>query len=201
MTRFYRLFHAIIHPIAHILFPHRAVGVENVPEGGAILCANHANAVDPGIIALCLPRKTRIRFMGKAELFEKPLLRWFLSSLGGFPVKRGETDIKAMKTSIRCLQEGDKLVLFPEGTRVAKEGDAEAKAGAVMLAARTGVPIVPIHCGEKKKFLHKTTVIFGEPYTLTFAGRRPTAEENQRFADELLDKIYALKKSAKQQSK
>ena len=100
-----------------------------------------------------------------------------------------------MKTALKCLQSGEKLVIFPEGTRVEEAGDASAKTGAVMLASRTGVPIVPVYCGEKRKFLRRTTIVFGTPYQPQFAGRRPTAEEQRRCAEELLEKIYRLKEA------
>ena len=60
------------------------------------------------------------------------------------------------------------------------------------MAARTGVPMVPVYCGPRHKFLRRTTVVFGEPYTPVIAGRRPTAEENRQAAEEILRRIYAL---------
>ena len=98
-----------------------------------------------------------------------------------------------MKTAMKCLQEGQKLVVFPEGTRVDQEGEASAKGGAVMLATRTGVPMVPVYCGGKKKFFRRETIVFGTPYCPVITGRRPTPEENRQIAEELMERIYALK--------
>ena len=100
-----------------------------------------------------------------------------------------------MKTAMKCLQEGQKLIVFPEGTRVEEEGGASAKGGAVMLSTRTGVPMVPIYCGGKKRLFRRDTVVFGEPYSPVIAGRRPTPEENREIAEELMERIYALKES------
>lgn len=47
MTRFYRIIYAIAAPIIHLLFPCRTVGLEDLPEEGALLCANHASGWDP----------------------------------------------------------------------------------------------------------------------------------------------------------
>lgn len=55
MNRFFHIVYLIIKPIVAILFPHRVVGLENLPEGGALLCANHASGWDPVLIAVCLP--------------------------------------------------------------------------------------------------------------------------------------------------
>ena len=192
-TRFYRGAYSVIRPIFRLLFPFRVEGLERLPEGGAVLCANHNHALDPVLVAVALPKDAGLRFMAKKELFRNGILRWFLLRVGAFPVDRENNDVQAMKTAMKCLQGGEKLLLFPEGTRVSSEGDASAEGGAVMFATRTGVPMVPIYCGEKHKFFRRTRVVFGEPYLPAWEGRRPTAEENHLFAEELLRRIYALK--------
>jgi len=193
MNWFYRVVYFIGKPFFRLLFPFRVRGLEGLPPGGAVICANHASAVDPLMVAAALPGRTCPRFMGKAELFKKPFAAWFFRKAGVFPVQRGKADLAAMKTALQCLKGGEKLLIFPEGTRVEEEGDTSAKAGAVMLAARTGVPIVPVYCGERKKFLRRTTIVFGAPYAPEFAGRRPTSEEQRGCAEELLHRIYRLR--------
>ncbi len=193
MNLFFHWVYIIVKPLVRLIFPFRSVGTENVPEGGALLCANHASGWDPILIALALPNDSRISFMAKEELFRNRILRWLLIKLGGFPVKRGGNDLSAMKTSLKVLGNGDRLMVFPEGTRVEKEGDTEAKGGISVMASRTGVPIVPIYCGGKKKPFKKYTIVFGEPYTPQFAGRRPTSEENQHIAEEVLRRIYEMR--------
>ncbi len=192
MNRFFHFIYILVRPLIRLLMPFRAVGVENVPEGGALLCANHASGWDPILIALALPNDSNLSFMAKEELFRNPLLRWLLKKLGGFPVNRGGNDLAAMKTALKTLSGGRRLLVFPEGTRVEKEGDAQAKGGITMMATRTGVPIVPIYCGGKKKFFHRYTIVFGQPYTPSIEGRRPTQEENRQIAEEILRRIYAM---------
>lgn len=192
MTRFYRIIYAIAAPIIHLLFPCRTVGLEDLPEEGALLCANHASGWDPILIALNLPKDARLTVMAKDQLFRIPLLGFFLKKLGIFPVKRGGNDLTAMKTAMKVLSGGNRLLVFPEGTRVDGQGDAEAKGGVTMMAVRTGVPMVPVYCGGKHKFLRKTTIVFGEPYVPVIAGRRPTPDENRAIAQEIMDRIYSL---------
>ena len=192
MTKFYRIIYAIAAPIIHLLFPCRTVGLEDLPEGGALLCANHISGWDPILIALSLPRDARLTVMAKDQLFRIPLLGFFLRKLGIFPVKRGGNDLTAMKTAMKVLSGGNRLLVFPEGTRVEEQGEVEAKGGVTVMATRTGVPMVPVYCGGKHKFLRRTTVVFGDPYTPVIAGRRPTPDENRAIAQEILDRIYAL---------
>lgn len=192
MTKFYRIIYTIVAPIIHLLFPCRTVGLEKFPEGGALLCANHASGWDPILIALQLPRDARLTVMAKDQLFRIPVLGFFLKKLGIFPVKRGGSDLTAMKTAMKVLNGGNRLLVFPEGTRVDEQGEVEAKGGVTVMATRTGVPMIPVYCGGKHKFLRKTTIVFGEPYIPVIAGRRPTPDENRAIAQEILDRIYAL---------
>ena len=192
MNRFFHNVYILVRPLMHFLFPFRVIGLENVPKGGALLCANHASGWDPILIALALPNDSRINFMAKEELFRNKFLCWLITKLGGFPVKRGGNDLTAMKTSLKILGNGDRLLVFPEGTRVEKEGDADAKGGITVMASRAGVPIIPIYCGGKKKVFKRYTIVFGAPYTPQIAGRRPTPEENQQTAEEVMRRIYNM---------
>ncbi len=193
MTRFYRIMYYIIWPFLWLLYPHRVVGLERLPEGGALLCPNHACWIDPVLVALSLPARSRLYIMAKEELMRIPVLGFLLKKLGAvIPVRRGEKDLGAMKAALRSLGDGNRLLIFPEGTRVDEQGDVEGKGGVVMMATRTGLPLVPVYCGGKKKFLRRTTVVIGEPYVPKLAGRRATAEENHRIAGELMERIYAL---------
>lgn len=192
MNRFFHVAYLFVKPLVFLLFPHKVVGLENLPEGGALLCANHASGWDPVLIAVSLPNDSRLSFMGKDSLFRIPLLGSIIRKLGAFPVKRGGNDLVAMKTAMKALTDGRRLLVFPEGTRVEHQGDADAKGGVTVMATRTGTPMVPIYCGGKHKFLRRTTIVFGEPYRPVIAGRRPTPEENHQAAEEILARIYDL---------
>jgi len=192
VNRFYRIVHTILRPLIWLFFPWRLKGLEHIPEGGAVLCANHASCWDPVLIGLALPRDIRLAIMAKDELFHIPVLGFLIRKLGAFPVRRGASDLTAMKTAMRALQNGQRLLVFPEGTR-ANQGDTEAKGGVTLMATRTGVPMVPIYCGGRHKAFRRTTIAIGEPYWPEIAGRRPTSEENQAAASEILTRIYALR--------
>ena len=193
MTRFYRIIYTIVAPFIHLFFPCRTVGIDHIPEGGALLCANHVSGWDPIVIGLNLPRDSRMTVMAKDQLFHIPLLGPFLLKLGIIPVKRGGSDLAAIKASLKALNEGNRLLVFPEGTRVEEEGEVAAKGGVAMLALRTGVPMIPVYCGGRHKFLRRTTIVFGNPYMPVIAGRRPTPDENRAIAQEIMNRIYDLK--------
>ena len=105
---------------------------------------------------------------------------------------RGHADMKAVKTALKFLKNGNKLLMFPEGTRVHQGEDVAAKTGAAMFATRTGVPLVPIYIQPRKRLFRRNVVVIGEPYIPTFQGRKPTAEELDEITGELMRRIHGL---------
>lgn len=125
-----------------------------------------------------------------------PVLGWLLSKAGVFAVNRGKSDVGAIKRAMRCLKDGDKLLMFPEGTR-SKTGEmGEGKNGVAMLALRTQSPIVPIYIPAKKKWFRRTPVVFGEPFYPQAESGKGNAEDYTRIAEELMERITALEDQA-----
>ena len=195
---FYALAWFLIGLFVRIVHPAKVEGLEKLPRHGALLCPNHASNWDPLIIAVYLPVNYRLHAMAKKELFENPVLRWILLKLGVFPVNREGTDVKAVKTAIQVLKDGDNLLIFPEGTTIRNgvgyvDGlPPHAKSGAAMIGIRTGAALIPVFVDGEKKNFHRTRLIFGDPYVPRYSGRRGTAEEMQTAADEMLIASYAL---------
>lgn len=192
--------YAVLYPIVwifmRIFHPWKAVGVENIPEGAALMCGNHTSLGDPFYVVCCLGRKRQTHVMAKAEAMRWPVIGFLLKKAGIFGVNRGKSDIAAVKEAMRVLREGEKLLMFPEGTRVREGEISEAHTGAAMLSSRTGTPLVPVYISPKKRIFRKTTVVFGEPYHPEFEGRKPTAEDYQRIADDLLVRVRTLGEGA-----
>ncbi len=173
-------------------------GREHLPETGPyVLAPIHRSYVDTPI-AGALTRR-RLRFMGKDTMWKYRPLGWLFSALGAFPVRRGTADREALKRCITVLERGEPLVLFPEGER--KDGPAvhPLKDGAAFVAARAGVPIVPVGIGGSARVMprharfvrpHKVHVVIGAPIraevgTSGRASRRAVSELTVRLHDEL----------------
>ncbi len=201
MKPFNRLFvfiYYVVGFVTGILHPVSVEGMEGLPSGGVLLCPNHASNWDPILVALKLPVNYRLHIMAKEELFQNRLLGWLLRKVGAFPVSRGNNDINAVKQSIQALKDGDNLLIFSEGTTI-HDGigytdglPAHAKAGVAMIGVRTGATLVPVFVDGEKKLFRRTRIIFGQPYEPHYTGRRGTAEEMQKIADDLLEQAYAL---------
>lgn len=192
MDRFYHVIYTVVWPFFNLVHPVRAVGRENIPEGAALICPNHTKASDPFFVVFAFKRRHVMRAMAKAEVMRLPVIGWLLGKAGVFGVDRGAADINAVKTALRFLKQGDKLLMFPEGTRVEEGENVEAKTGAAMFSVRTGAPIVPVYIPAKKRWFRPTTVVIGQPFTPQVAGRKGTSEEYHAIADDLMSRIRAL---------
>jgi 1-acyl-sn-glycerol-3-phosphate acyltransferase len=117
-------------------------GVENVPrEGGVLIVANHQSLLDPVLVGVRLPRPTS--YLAKSELFENRFFGWLIRNLYAFPVRQGEGDVGAVREAIRRLQDGNALVLFPEGTRTENGELTPIEGGVGLIVRKAGVPVVP----------------------------------------------------------
>jgi 1-acyl-sn-glycerol-3-phosphate acyltransferase len=136
-------------------------GLEHVPADGALVAAcNHVTNFDVIPLQLALPRV--IFFMGKAELFNVPLIGPVFRNAGAFPVRRGENDAWAMQHAAEVLAHAQTLGMFPEGHRSKGSGLGTAKTGAARLAMGAGCPILPVAIvgsdGFFKRFPHRARV-------------------------------------------
>ena len=192
MNRLFRIAYRVLGPVFRWMFRLDVRGVEALPSGGVLLCPNHSSNWDPVLMLVALPIDYRLHCMAKDSLFRIPVLAQIIRHFGGFPVARGQSDIRAVKTALKVIKDGENLMIFPEGTRVEYEGEVRAKGGVAMIATRTGAKIIPVFISREKKLFHKTRIVFGEQYEPTYAGHKPTAEENQVIADEILERAYAL---------
>ncbi len=169
-------------------------GREKLPEGPCVLCANHSGFADPLWVFLLLGVRILPWTMARKSLFEKPVFGSFLRTFRAFPVDRDNPDMAAIKKSLSVLKGGEKLLIFPEGTRVKNGKKSEPKSGAVMLAQRAGVPLVPIYITHGRKPFQPIKVVMGEAWTPEYSARRPDSAELEEKTAELMARIYALGK-------
>lgn len=163
------LYHLVLIVLNAVLYPIyrlKICGAENIPVGGAVVCANHTANIDAVMLFLAFKRREKPAVIAKAELFRNKIASKFFRFMGVFPVNRGKSDLSAIKHALSLLKNGQKLLIFPEGTRV-KEGEStDAKTGAAMMAMRAGVPVLPAYITPGKKAIRGCTVTFGKPFML-----------------------------------
>lgn len=189
---FYRICRFLAILTLGLVWPFRAKGRKNIPEGAVIVCANHSHWIDPVLMCFALPGKHHVCLMAKQELFKNRLAAWFFRAIGTFPVNRLTADMEAMKTAIYRLKDGKKLGIFPEGTRSSEDNAVSPKAGAIRLAEKTGAPLLPVYIPRQKRRFHRTPVVIGEPFRIEKAPVRRSREDYEALADELMSRIERL---------
>jgi glycerol-3-phosphate dehydrogenase (NAD(P)+) len=139
----YWIARALMQPFFHLYFRLSRIGREHIPTSGPVIFAsNHRSFLDPFVIGVLSRRP--IYYVSKSEIFKNPLVAWFVSSLGAFPVRRGAGDPEMMATAKAILERGDCLLIFPEGTRTRPGSLGRPKRGVGRLALETGAPVVPV---------------------------------------------------------
>ena len=193
----------VIVPLAKVLlYPFmrvKVIGKENIPKNsGYVLAANHISAWDAVSMAFSCPDE--LNFMAKKELFKNKLLGFILRKLNGFPIDRGASDIKAIKTALSVLKSGKVLMIFPEGTRMKEQDqtDDDAKNGMTMLAHRSRVPIVPAAITGKYRIFKTVTVTFGEPlYLDEYYDVKMNSETMHKISTNVLKEIRKMREETK----
>lgn len=151
----------------HTIFPVRYHHTEQLSlKAPYILVANHKSWIDPVILAAAC-KDYEIRFVGKKELTRNKLLAWLVGKLHMITVDRHNTDMQAMRLSMRALREGKVLGIFPEGTRHLPDLMSEVETGTAVLALRANVPLLPVYISSKLRFLRRLHVYVGTPMDIS----------------------------------
>jgi 1-acyl-sn-glycerol-3-phosphate acyltransferase len=179
--------------IVRTIAPLRIYGSERVPRtGGVVLALNHFSWIDPPAFGAACPRN--IRYMAKIEIHRVPGLGQLIRSFGAFSVRRGESDREAVRLMRRCVQEGDVLGVFAEGTRQRSGVPGPVQPGAAMVGLQERVPIVPaaIHGSQFWKLgnFEPVSVAWGRP--LAFEGLPANAKGYREASAEIEREIHGL---------
>jgi len=120
-------------------------GLEHLPRDSAcVLVSNHASYLDGVLIVAALPQPCS--FVAKRELLGQPIARRYLASLGAAFVERfaAHQSVQDAQRMAALARSGRALFFFPEGTFTRVAGIRPFRLGAFVVAAQTGVPVVPV---------------------------------------------------------
>lgn len=188
----YWIAYLFIKLFSKIYFPCTFIGKENLPKkGGFIIASNHISYLDPVILGISCWR--RFSYVAKDDLFKNKLFSALLYQVGAFPIKRESADIGAVKETLRRLKSGCPIIIFPEGTRIAK--DKKPQPGIGLIAVKSGVAVIPafikgsdIALPPKAKFpkRYPVRVKLGQPIQLS------SQDSYLSMAEKILCAIYSL---------
>lgn len=158
--------------VFHIGFRVRTEGRENlkkVQTRGYILAPNHISAIDPVFVIITRFWGRRMIVFAKKELFEiNAFLSWFFRCAGAMCVRGTKEEAAVIDETVARCQNGESLLIFPEGTREKDRTFLQPKSGLFVIAAAAAVDVVPVRIhyetpDGKMKLFCKVRVVYGEP--------------------------------------
>ena len=200
MTITKRLVTSTVGALTHALCRVHDAELAKVPvHGPLILVLNHVNFLEiPALYIHLQPR--RVTAFTKAETWDNPVLGFLFDVGEGIPVRRGEFDIRAIRRALAVLAAGRMLAIAPEGTRSNHGRLQRGHPGVVLLALRSGVPLMPLvfYGGEKYRHnlahLRRTDfhIVVGQPFHLKPGGEKVIGAVRQQIVDEIMYQLAAL---------
>jgi 1-acyl-sn-glycerol-3-phosphate acyltransferase len=169
----WRMFRLLFRNVFAFWMRYRARGCERLPAtGGALFLINHQSFLDPMLVGL--PLKRPVSYLARDNLFRVPLVGWVLRNTYVMPIRREAATTHSLRESLRRLEHGFFVGMFPEGTRSCDGAVARLKPGFVALVRRSDVPVIPIGIAGAHRALprgslvlrpRRVHVVFGEPIT------------------------------------
>ena len=190
----YWIAHFLTLVLDKIFFTCKFSGLENLPlQGSYIIASNHNSNIDPFILAISQKRK--FSYVAKETLFRNKFASFVMHRLSAFPIKRDSSDFRAIRETLKRLRNGCPVILFPEGTRLAKGKPKQAQRGVGLIAVKAKVPVIPVYINGSDKVLAPGAKWFKRyPITVTF-GKSMIFSREQSYSDianQIMREIYTL---------
>lgn len=199
MKKFLRWF---IHTVLKLITKIEVSGYENLPEkGGFVIAVNHLGILDAPMAYYALDRWNL--FIPVAEKWEEnPVLKWLGKYLNFIFIDRFNPDLKSMRAMMKRMEQGQTLIIAPEGTRARDEKMAQGKPGVAYLASKMGWQILPVAIsGSEDRIFHGNLKRFRRTYIKITAGKSfmlpPFPKEHreetlQQYTDEIMCRIAIM---------
>jgi 1-acyl-sn-glycerol-3-phosphate acyltransferase len=199
-TLTYRVVTSTIKGLTRLLCQVNDAQLAQVPDRGPlIIVANHVNFLEVPLLYTHLQPRPVTGF-AKVETWSNPALRLLADLWGAIPLSRGEADVSALRQALAALEAGHIVTMAPEGTRSGDGRLQRGYPGAVLLALRSGAPLLPVVCYGGELFwqnlprLRRTAfhITVGRPFYLNPGGVKVTRQVRQQMADEVMYQMAQL---------
>jgi len=146
---FYRTMRRISWLLLKVFFRTKVTGREHVPkQGPLVVVANHDSFLDPFVVGTSL-MKRHVTFLAAPWLHSSRVTSWFVRRVGALQAYGDGSEVASLRASIRLLQRGDTVGIFPQGG-IARD---EIYGGAVFIALKGRAPILPMRISDAGKAL------------------------------------------------
>lgn len=133
-----------VHVLLLVFYGIRRYGKKNVtPTGPAIYIANHQSHLDPPIVGVLIADRP-FTSLARSSLFKNKVFGRVIRWLGAVPLQQGKGDTAAMKTALAELEQGRRILIFPEGSRTPDGTLQPFQRGVMLLIKRAKVPVIPV---------------------------------------------------------
>ena len=204
-----RLALSFTHPLFFPYAKFRISGTDNIPASGpAIIVGNHRSYFDSAALAVTIAQTDRtVRFLGKKEVFDAPVVGQLAAAMGGIRVDRGTGSDEPLQAAAEALANGDLVAMMPQGTiprgKAFYDPQLKGRWGAARLAALAKVPVIPVGLWGTEKVWPRSarvpnmlnlvapptvTVTVGSPVKL---GHRSPDADTKRIMKALMDLLPA----------
>ncbi|MFZ2279754.1 MAG: lysophospholipid acyltransferase family protein [Prosthecobacter sp.] len=194
--------HRVFRELAHGLFDYRVVGAEKLKfSGPAIIACNHVSFLDPPLVGIAFDEM--VYSFARKTLFDHPIAAKILRSWQVLAVDRDKPDTASLKNIIRLLRDGNKVIMFPEGTRSYDGVPQSAEAGVGLFIAKSKAPVLPVRLfgtyeayprGAKTLRPAKITLVVGDLWQPDLKSYAESGKElYQALADEVMHRISELR--------
>ena len=188
---------AACYAFTKLLWPWKVERAELLTQDarGRVIIQNHESMIEPVIMVVTLWRAgihTRIVYRKNST---RSRSRNGCSPRGRFPVSRGDADMKVVRRALAALQRGECLLIYPEGTRVKNDADAQVHGGYVLMAQLAKAPVQPtaVVGARHLKFRSRVVVRCGKPIEWSETGGGKRKEQLARMEKMGMDAVYALR--------
>ena len=161
-------------------------GEKKLKKGGFLITANHNSLTDP-LLVLCVFWKRHMHCLATKDLYRTKFMNKFLPLMKCIQVDKENFTINSFHEVVRRLKGGKIVLIFPEGRVDASATEVAAfKSGAILMAHRSNVPILPIYIAKPQKWYSRRVVVIGDPFNVRdYCGVIPKVEDLERTSDEL----------------
>lgn len=182
---FLNFLRVLVLPWHYLIRPYRYFGNRKVKDGACIYVSNHFGLLDPAYSAATTWEG--IHYVGKKEIFENKFLGAIARKVKAISVNRDGNDVRGLLDCFKCLKNGEKICIYPEGKRNKTGGEMlPFRHGAAVMAIKCKVPIIPMVIYKKPKNFRCTHILIGEPMELTEYYDKKLSEEEVGQIDEYL---------------